>query len=90
MSWNSSTEANPVFLTEGQKQGRRSELGSVENAIVYKVFKNLRSKTTLLQKADPRMFHGGSAHPGTATPRCWMLRLKEVLSEQLSHWSKVQ
>lgn len=54
-----------------------------------KSVKNLRAKTTLLQEADPRMFHGGSAHPGTATPRCWMLRLKEVLSEQVSHWSRI-
>jgi len=54
-----------------------------------KSVKNLRAKSTLRQEADRRMFRGGSAHPGTATPSCWTLRLKEVLAEQLSHWSRI-
>lgn len=51
--------------------------------------KDLSAKTTPLQEADPRMLHRGGAHAGTAARRCWMLRLKEVPSEQLSHWSRI-
>lgn len=47
--------------------------------------KNLRVKTTLLQEADPRMLHRGRIDPGTAIPRCWMLRLKNKQCQSNSH-----